>query len=234
MKFRNKKLEESSGQEPDSDRNEILEKLSKAVSGRINRTNRVPLEASPKLYADITGPLTSAFKENAEKVSAQVTLVSKPEDLIASLGDMISENGWKEITCEEKQLRDLLYSYNFPFKCSEILSENTEAAITGCEYLVADLGSVIVSSAQSGSRKVFVYPPVHIVIAFSSQMVETLEEGYEKTISKYGNNPPSLISIITGPSRTADIEKTLVLGAHGPKKLHFYILDLFFSENKPN
>jgi L-lactate dehydrogenase complex protein LldG len=231
MKFRTKKLKEYSGKEQDSDRSEILEKLSKAVSGR---TNRVTLEASPKLYADIDGPLTCAFKENAEKVSAQVTLTSKPEDLIASLADMISENGWKEIMCAEKQLRDLLSTYGFPFECSEILSENTEVAITGCEYLVADLGSVIVSSAQSGSRKVFVYPPVHVVIASSSQLVETLEEGYDLTVSKYGDNLPSLISVITGPSRTADIEKTLVLGAHGPKKLHIYILDLFFSENKPN
>jgi L-lactate dehydrogenase complex protein LldG len=231
MKIRIRKPIVSAGQDFDSDRNEILDRLQKAASGK---PNRVPLASSPKLYADIQGSLKTAFKENAEKVSAQVTLINRPEELTATLAEMISGNGWKNIVCNEKPLQDLLDAANFTCKYGDVLSESTEAAITGCEYLVADLGSVIVSSAQSGSRKIFVYPPVHIVVAFSSQLVETLEEGYEKTISKYGDNLPSMISIITGPSRTADIEKTLVLGAHGPKKLHIFILDLIFSENKPN
>jgi L-lactate dehydrogenase complex protein LldG len=231
MKFRIRRHKEVTGQDFVSDRNEILDRLNKAVSGK---PNRVPLEASPKLYADIQGPLKIAFKENAEKVSAQVTLINRPEELSASLAEMISENCWKEIVCTEKPIVNLLNATHFPHKYGDVLTESTEVAITGCEYLVADLGSVIVSSAQSGSRKIFVYPPVHIVVAFSSQLVETLEEGYEKTVSKYGDALPSMISIITGPSRTADIEKTLVLGAHGPKKLYIYILNLIFSENKPN
>jgi L-lactate dehydrogenase complex protein LldG len=231
MKFRIRKRRESVGQDFDSDRNEILERLERAVSGR---SNRIPLEASPKLYADIQGPLSLAFKENAEKVSAQVTLINHPGELSASLTDLISGNGWKEIVCQEEPIKDLLNATNFPFEFIDALTDSVEVAVTGCEYLIADLGSVIVSSAQSGSRKIFVYPPVHIVIAFSSQLVETLEEGYEKTISKYGDNLPSMISIITGPSRTADIEKTLVLGAHGPKKLYIYILDFNYSEKRPN
>ena len=228
MKLRIRRREESTGAEDDSDRSDIMERLTKAVAGK---QNSVPLEASPKLYADIEGPLTLAFKENAEKVSAQVTLVNSQEELSTSLAEVISENGWKEIVCAGKHVKDLLLANNFPFECSDVLSETTEVAITGCEYLVANLGSVIVTSALAGSRKIFVYPPVHIVVAYSSQLVETLEEGYEKTIFKYGDNLPSLISIITGPSRTADIEKTLVLGAHGPKKLHIFIVDLIFPEN---
>jgi L-lactate dehydrogenase complex protein LldG len=231
MIFRRKKAVHPSGFDSDSDRKEILEKLYKAVSGR---TDGIYPENAPELYDRITGPLSLAFRENAEKVSAQVTVVNQQEDFIPSLVGLISENGWKEIMCAGKPVHEILHSFGFPLEYSEILTDNTEAAITGCEYLVANLGSVIVSSALSGSRKVFVYPPVHIVIAWSSQLVETLEEGYEKTISKYGDNLPSMISVITGPSRTADIEKTLVLGAHGPKKLHIFILNFFFSENKPN
>jgi L-lactate dehydrogenase complex protein LldG len=231
MKFRIKRSKEFNDQDFDSDRKEMLDRLKNAVSGKPNQDT---LDPSPRLYADIEGPLSAAFKENAEKVSAQVTLINRMEDLSASLAGLISENGWKEVLCTEKPVLDILNATGFPYIYSNRLSENTEAAITGCEYLVADLGSVIVSSAQSGSRKIFVYPPVHIVVAYASQLVETLEEGYEKTVSKYGDALPSLISIITGPSRTADIEKTLVLGAHGPKKLYIYILDLIFSENKPN
>jgi L-lactate dehydrogenase complex protein LldG len=52
-----------------------------------------------------------------------------------------------------------------------------------------------------------------------------LKDGFKLLKNKYGHNTPSLISTITGPSRTADIEKTLVLGAHGPKELFVFLLD---------
>jgi L-lactate dehydrogenase complex protein LldG len=102
---------------------------------------------------------------------------------------------------------------------SPILQETIEAGITGCEYLIAHTGSVMVSSAQKGGRQMFVYPPVHIVIARKSQLVGYLEEAYSGIQQKYKNSLPSHIALITGPSRTADIEKTLVMGAHGPKEL---------------
>jgi L-lactate dehydrogenase complex protein LldG len=66
---------------------------------------------------------------------------------------------------------------------------------------------------------------VHIVLAYTSQLVLDLKDGFKLLKKKYGNNIPSLISTITGPSRTADIEKTLVLGAHGPKELFVFLLD---------
>ena len=70
----------------------------------------------------------------------------------------------------------------------------------------------------------FVYPPVHIVIARKNQLVGYLEEAYSGIHEKYNDNFPSQIALITGPSRTADIEKTLVLGAHGPRELRVFIV----------
>jgi L-lactate dehydrogenase complex protein LldG len=97
--------------------------------------------------------------------------------------------------------------------------------MTGCEFLIAHTGSIMVSSAQKGGRQMFVYPPVHVVVARKSQLVDSLEKAYSEIHKKYQNNLPSQLTLITGPSRTADIEKTLVLGAHGPKELVVFILD---------
>lgn len=69
------------------------------------------------------------------------------------------------------------------------------------------------------SRKAFVWPGVHIVVAREQQIAATLEEAFDATLKTSGTQDPSMITIITGPSRTADIEKTLVLGAHGPCRL---------------
>jgi L-lactate dehydrogenase complex protein LldG len=66
---------------------------------------------------------------------------------------------------------------------------------------------------------------VHIVIAFTSQIVKDIDEGLILIKKKYKSGFPSMISLITGPSRTADIEKTLVYGAHGPKELILFLVD---------
>ena len=64
-----------------------------------------------------------------------------------------------------------------------------------------------------------------MVIAYASQLVLELKDAFKLLKTKYGEKLPTLISNITGPSRTADIEKTLVLGAHGPKELIVFLLD---------
>jgi L-lactate dehydrogenase complex protein LldG len=95
--------------------------------------------------------------------------------------------------------------------------------ITACECLVARTGSVVVSAHGASGRRMNVFPPIHVVVATASQLVNYLDDAISLVKKKYGENYPSTISFITGPSRTADIEKTLVLGAHGPKELFVFI-----------
>jgi L-lactate dehydrogenase complex protein LldG len=83
----------------------------------------------------------------------------------------------------------------------------------------------MVSNANAAGRRLSIYPHQHIVIAYTSQLVLDLKDAFKIIKEKYGNQLPSMISTITGPSRTADIEKTLVLGAHGPKEFYVFLLD---------
>ena len=80
----------------------------------------------------------------------------------------------------------------------------------------------MLSSKQGSGRSLSIFPPIHIVIAFASQLVEDIQDGLELVKKKYATLP-SMICLTTGPSRTADIEKTLVLGAHGPKELVVFL-----------
>ena len=81
------------------------------------------------------------------------------------------------------------------------------------------------SAGQESGRTVSVYAPVHICIACSSQLVYDIREGLEFLQDKYKNKLPSLITLATGPSRTADIEKTLVVGVHGPKDVYVFLIE---------
>jgi L-lactate dehydrogenase complex protein LldG len=97
--------------------------------------------------------------------------------------------------------------------------ESCEAGISECDALVAQTGSVLVTARSAGGRALSVLPPHHVVLARRAQLVADLPAAFALLEKKYAGNYPSFISLITGPSRTGDIERILVLGAHGPKRL---------------
>ena len=83
----------------------------------------------------------------------------------------------------------------------------------------------MVSNANAAGRRLSIYPPIHIVLAKASQLVMDIRHAMNLIQDKYGKDLPSMLSTITGPSRTADIEKMLVLGAHGPKELYVFLIE---------
>lgn len=201
-----------------SARQEILDRLQNTV---------YPVPEKPDfdtpVYHSLNGHLEDIFKENLEKVNGSVHLFHSQKELYIGLKNYLSKFNSEDIVCSESELTDKLTSYNIQFSDLPKLSESLKIGITGCEYLIAHTGSLMVSSAQKGGRQLFVYPPIHIVIAKSNQLVDYLGVAYLRVQKKYGKELPSQITLITGPSRTADIEKTLILGAHGPKELHVFI-----------
>jgi L-lactate dehydrogenase complex protein LldG len=96
--------------------------------------------------------------------------------------------------------------------------EKSLATITLAEVLVAQTGSVMVSGA-CGGRGASIVPPVHIVVAKASQLVATLEDAFARISERETAAKNSYLCLISGSSRTADIEKILVMGAHGPRRL---------------
>jgi len=97
--------------------------------------------------------------------------------------------------------------------------EACEAGITACEAAVAQTGSILVSSGSCGGRALSILPHVHVVICGVEQVAGTLGDAFEMIRGRHAGRLPSMLSFITGPSRTGDIERILVLGAHGPKEL---------------
>jgi len=97
-----------------------------------------------------------------------------------------------------------------------------EVGISGAECLIARTGSILLRAVSGGGRRLSVLPPTHIVIAEEKQIVASLDEAF-KLLDQY-QDAWSYATIISGPSRTSDIEKQLVLGAHGPKRLIVILL----------
>lgn len=196
------------------------------ILGKLRMANHQVPDA-PELYEPVFPPvalpLENAFKNQLESISGKVYLLNNEKELFDALKKSVSEFDPSTVFCNETQLFPALKDAGIDYQQYEGPQNLVEAGITGCEFLIARSGTVMVSSAQGGGRQLSVYPPVHIVIARKNQLVESLEEAYSGILEKYNNNLPSQIALITGPSRTADIEKTLVLGAHGPKEIRVFL-----------
>lgn len=201
-------------------RDAILKRIKMATSGR-----PVPNTGQPAVsfvHIDETS-LPGTFAANLQKVSGNVAIYQSINEAVEALKELVEANGWKKIICFDSQIDTFLRSLAGSIEFDSTLTIDNEVVITGCEALIAETGSILVSSALTQSRKALVSSPIHIVIAAESQIVETAEEAMHQLLQRYPKYFPSLISIITGPSRTADIEKTLILGAHGPKALFVLI-----------
>ncbi len=195
-------------------KNRILSRLkaaSKDTDGSIQSHDR-----SVRVFPD-PQPLLETFVSEFEKVNGEVHICKNDTELTEQLEELIRKNGWKNILCRDTQLQHQ-FSNSFE-SIDESDFGNVEVGITRCEFLIARSGSIMVSSAHESGRLLNVFPPVHIVVAQASQLVAYLEDAIENFKHLYGTSLPSQATVITGPSRTADIEKTLVMGAHGPKEL---------------
>lgn len=167
--------------------------------------------------------LTIGFAQNFSQAGGQFVYCSTPGELTQQLNILQQSKGWKKIFCREPKLIELLQQQGFHGMEFGSFTE-CEAAITDCEKLVARTGSILMSSAQTSGRTTSVYAPVHICIAFTHQIVYDIYEGLDY-IQQSKEKLPSLITLATGPSRTADIEKTLVVGVHGPKEVFCFLIE---------
>jgi L-lactate dehydrogenase complex protein LldG len=165
------------------------------------------------------------FRANATDLKANFVLVNSREELTRTLVAMRDSDGWKRIGSHAGELTDAACAaLGLPvchtdqsYSVNEL--EGCDAGITECDALVAQTGSVLVTSRSAGGRALSVLPPHHVVLARREQLLRDLPAAFALLKRKYAANYPSFISFITGPSRTGDIERILVLGAHGPKKL---------------
>jgi L-lactate dehydrogenase complex protein LldG len=170
------------------------------------------------------------FASNSAQLRTEVHAVASLGEAAAQLALLARENNWRQIAAHRHPLAlplaqglglSLLLTddgYAIPDL------ESCQAAITGCDALVAQTGSILVSSGSAGGRALSVLPPHHVVVAQRSQMVPDLAAALAGARKRYAPNWPSFLSFITGPSRTGDIERILVLGAHGPKRLTVLIV----------
>lgn len=165
------------------------------------------------------------FRACSDDLKTEFIVAESLADLPKILGDLRQREGWKQAAAHKSDLTDAaVQALGLPTLTVDggydvHALERCDVGITTCDALVAQTGTLVVTSRSSGGRALSVLPPHHLVIARRDQLVADLPAAFELIQQRYGADYPSMISLVTGPSRTGDIERILVLGAHGPKKL---------------
>jgi L-lactate dehydrogenase complex protein LldG len=201
-----------------SAKNNILKKIKLAL----NFSTPIPFPDSnskESVFQPLQQDIVIEFAEHFTQLQGKFSFCIRKEELFNQLQILYAEMQWTKIFCNQINLQI--------FAPQNIITNdiNTcDAAITGCELLVARTGSIVLSALENG-RIASVYAPVHICIAYTSQLVYDVNDALVFINQKYKYNLPSLITFATGPSRTADIEKTLVVGVHGPKEVYCFLID---------
>ena len=169
--------------------------------------------------------LDITFAEELTNISGKFVFCEDETQAVTALTSMRADNNWSNVFCFQQEIKDILTKGGFGFKDDIKTIDSMDVGITSCEYLIARTGSVMISSIQATGRRMSVYPPIHVVFAYTSQLVMYLKEALDGMRTRYSDGLPSMITTITGPSRTAEIEKSLILGAHGPKELYVFMID---------
>lgn len=170
------------------------------------------------------------FAKNASDLKSTFKLVKDTSELTAELRALRDAEKWQRVATHKGSLAQAQAAgLSLPtlvtddgFDKHEM--EQCDVGISECDALIAQTGTVLVTSKTAGGRALSCLPPHHVVIARREQLVADLPAAFALIKQRHGANYPSMISFITGPSRTGDIERILVLGAHGPKKLTIFCL----------
>lgn len=163
---------------------------------------------------------TKVFKELGGELFECKSLA----DCTQLIEKQITKHNYTNVYNFVPDLTGILKNIAKEYKNEDIDFEKTECVITNCELLVSRTGSIVISSHSQAGRKFNIIPDTHIVIAYRKQLISDIEDALNYMEEKYHDTLPSMISLIAGPSRTADIEKTLVMGAHGPKEILLFLI----------
>ena len=143
----------------------------------------------------------------AETLLQGKTAVASGAPLLAELGITALEGVSSGIS-DEPSLRAL---------CASAV-----AGITGADYALADTGTLVLFSSPQESRMISLLPPLHLAVIRLEQILTGLDELF--SLEPLPGNRSSSMVLITGPSRTADIEQILVRGVHGPGQIHVVVV----------
>jgi len=209
--------------------NAFFDRIRQALAGGGKRTPAPPI---PPAQAHAPGQdLGAQFGAALEAVGGRFVTVCSCSGLQGYLRGLIHHHGIRSVALSDAPLLGALglpqwlsqevecvlpaQSHRLPFADFKRSLAQVDLGVTGCEFAIADTGTVVISSAER-NRLISLLPAIHVVVFTREQLIGELAE----VLSRLREPSRSAVTLITGPSRSGDIEMTLTLGVHGPREMY--------------
>jgi L-lactate dehydrogenase complex protein LldG len=189
---------------------------------KAHRRNLIPARAAALDHAG----QVALFIAEAQAVDTTIARVATAADVPGAVADFLSSQNLpaRLVMTPDPKLDAIPWDARPMLELRRGRAEDSDAAgITGAFAAIAETGTLmLISGADTPTRNNFL-PDTHIVVLRASEVVACYEDGWDRL--RAAGAMPRTVNFISGPSRTGDIEQRLVLGAHGPRRLHIVLID---------
>lgn len=201
---------------PDNGASRTLADQPAAVSDRLRGARRSTL---PKVGDDLVETLIS----NMEAVQMSVVRLQAASNCVDAVQDYLDTLGIDASVPGVVSVAPALSSVDWPaaYRSGAATGEE-QVSVTPCMAAVAETGSVVMASGAQTPAGLNFLPETHITVLYESQIVRHVDDVF--AFIREFDTLPRAINLVTGPSRTADIEQTLEIGAHGPRRMHVLLI----------
>ena len=208
-------------------RERILSKVRAAVSDGRDDDWRVELDRRMKQPPDLIRPklpadLLGRFSEKLQAGGGTLEQVGTKAEVAATITQFLESNELPLKIRAAPALRDTDWGDGMDVSYGSTRGDDLVSA-TPAFCAVAETGSVVLLSGEASPTTLNFLPDVHVVVLARDQLVSHIEDVWVKLRAL--GEPPRTVNFITGPSKTADVEQTLQIGAHGPRRLHVVLVN---------
>ena len=188
---------------------------------QVDRLDQIELFVAMAEESAATVDRVSALEEVPNAVSSYLASQNLPSDIVMAPDESLDSIPW-----QDRELLSIRRGVPEP---------SDEVGLSATFSAIAETGSLMVTSGPHHPSRLNLLPDTHVVIVREDQIVGAQEDGWvrlRQSVRKNGGLPRTVI-FITGPSRSADIEQTLLMGAHGPRRLHIVLVESRDSDGGP-
>ncbi len=214
-----------------TDRDHFLQQVRQAVAegNRVGGAAELPARGGVGYQGAGADPV-ARFRDECSAAGGFVHLVADPTAAADAVPNLLRERSVRRALLGSGAVLDLL---DLPKRLAAAGIEtgtgrddffSADAGITGVDYLIAETGSIVLLTRPDQPRSLSLLPPLHIAVADRSQLLPDLFDLFETPLWAERQGLPACLSLITGPSKTGDIELRLVTGVHGPGEVHVVLI----------
>lgn len=199
----------------------ILASVRDALSGGVNLHADISLQDDDWLPFEDGDEFT--FIENFKKTGGIFMYFESVGNFVEALRQFVEENKWSILTSSPK-IQTLLQENDFAFSDDLSVASPQNVVLLDCECLVAQTGSIVFTTAQTGSPAAVGNADTLLVMATPRQFVSRIKDALETLRLRYPALPPQSV-FVTGQSSSSDIDNTLVKGALGIRKIALFLVE---------